>query len=197
MDVAQAAEADPEALLVRMRSGDREAAAEFVARFGPRIRRRVRGKLGPAMRRLFDSQEIMSTLGRRLDTFVGSGRLRAGSMPELWALLFRLADNSLVDKARVFRGLEAKEGADSPFAHRMAARLRESERLDPDGPLIEIDRAMSSLQDPVDREILSLWLQGSSHNEIAGSVGLAPTAVRKRWQGIRERLRELYESGRF
>jgi len=193
--VSAMAQQEPEALLARMRAGDRTAAAEFVERFGPRIRRRIRGKLNPAMRRLFDSQEIMSTLGRRLDAFIGAGRLNAGSINQLWALLLRMADNSLIEKARVFRGLEAKEGEDSPLAHSVAQRLRAAERLDPEGPLIEIDRALLSLEDGMDREILSLWLMGSNHVEIGTTVGLAPTAVRKRWQGIRGKLREAFESG--
>jgi DNA-directed RNA polymerase specialized sigma24 family protein len=193
--VDQAACEDPEVLLIRMRDGDRDAAASFLRSFGPRIRRRIRGKLGASMRRLFDSQEIMSTLGRRLDSFVGSHQLRAENMPELWALVFRLADNSLIEKARVFRSLEAKEGEDSPVAHAMANRLRAAERAGPDGSLIEIDRAIDALTDAIDREILSLWLMGSNHAEIGQCVNLAPTAVRKRWQSIREKLRELYESG--
>lgn len=178
-----------------MREGDRNAAASFLRDYGPRIRRRIRGKLGASMRRLFDSQEIMSTLGRRLDSFVGSHQLRAENMPELWALVFRLADNSLIEKARVFRSLEAKEGEDSPIAHVVARRLKAAERVDPDGSLIEIDRAIEALTDAIDREILSLWLMGSNHTEIGQCVNLAPTAVRKRWQSIREKLRELYESG--
>src|SRR5262245_42454435 len=92
---------DPQSLLERMRAGDRDAAAEFVARFAPNIRRRIRGKMNPAMRRLFDSQEILSTLVRRLDEFVGAGQLNAESIPQLWSLLFRIADNSLIEKARV------------------------------------------------------------------------------------------------
>jgi DNA-directed RNA polymerase specialized sigma24 family protein len=186
---------EPEALLHMMRLGDRTAAAEFLSRYGPRIRRRIHGKLNPAMRRLFDSQEIMSTLGRRLDAFIGAGQLGAGSLNELWSLLFRIADNSLIEKARVFRSLEAKEGEDSPFARSVARRLLDSERGDPNGPLIEIDRALLSLDDHTDREILSLWLMGSNHNEIGTTIGLAPTAVRKRWQGIRGRLKEVFESG--
>jgi DNA-directed RNA polymerase specialized sigma24 family protein len=186
---------EPEALLDMMRSGDRTAAAAFLARFAPRIRRRVRGKLSPAMRRLFDSQEIMSTIGRRLDAFIGAGQLDAASLAQLWSLLFRMADNSLIEKARVFRSLQAKEGEDSPFAQSVARRLKDAEQRDPDGPLIEIDRALHCLDDRIDREILSLWLMGSTHNEIGATIGLAPTAVRKRWQGIRGHLREVFESG--
>ncbi len=68
------------ALLDRVRGGDREASAEFISRYGPRIRRRVRGKLSPAMRRLFDSQEILATVARRLDQMVASGERRAEGM---------------------------------------------------------------------------------------------------------------------
>src|SRR5215468_7302155 len=108
-----------------MRAGDRTAAALFVERFAPQIRRRIRGKLNPAMRRLFDSQEILSTLGRRLDAFIGAGRLSGGSLNQLWSLPFRIADNSLIEKARVFRSREGKEGEDSSLAQRRASRLRE------------------------------------------------------------------------
>lgn len=186
---------EPDELLMRMRAGDRAAAAAFLDRFGPRIRRRIHGKLGPAMRRLFDSQEILSTLGRRLDVCVGSGSLRASSLEELWSLVFRIADNSLIEKARVFRSLEAKEGEDSPLAYRVLQRLKEAESQDQDGPLIEIDRALRSLDDGIDRQILSLWLQGNQHVHIAESVGMTAAAVRKRWEKIRGHLRTQCEAG--
>lgn len=180
---------NPAFLLVRMRAGDRSAAAEFIAVYGPQIRRRIRGKLGPTMRRLFDSQEILSTLGRRLDNFVHTKRLRADSVPELWALVLKIADNSLLEKARVYRALQRKEGEDSPFATQVLGRLREAETRDPEGPELEIAEAMSTLEDKVDREVLSLWLLGVPHIHIAETLGMEPPAVRKRWQAIRERLR--------
>src|SRR5690606_30935513 len=104
------------ALLERMRRGDRDAAAEFLVGYGPLIRRRIRGKLGAAMRRLFDSQEILSTVGRRLDAFVNAGRLEATTTPQLWGLVIRIAENALIEKARVVQSLKAREGEDSPFA---------------------------------------------------------------------------------
>ncbi|MFM9994440.1 MAG: hypothetical protein ACKVU4_01420, partial [Phycisphaerales bacterium] len=66
---------DPEALLQRMRRGDRAAAGEFVNRYGSRLLRRIRSKLSQPMRRVFDSVDILSTLARRLDRFVSSGQL--------------------------------------------------------------------------------------------------------------------------
>src|ERR1051325_8138362 len=66
-------------LLERMKRGDRVAAAEFIADNASRIRRRFRGKLGPDVRRLFDSQDLVSTVSRRLDTIIMRHSLAAGA----------------------------------------------------------------------------------------------------------------------
>lgn len=175
-------------LLTRMKAGDRQAAAQFMDRFGSRIRRRVRGRLRPAMRRLFDSQEIISTLSRRLDAFVAGGRLAACSENQLWALIFRMAENAVIDKARVFRSLQSVENGDG-FAALLVWRLREAEQREPEGPETELNRAFAALEDRTDREILSLWLHDTPHYVTANILGLSPAAVRKRWETIKRRLR--------
>ncbi len=177
-------------LLQQMRDGDRSAAAAFVTRYGARIRRRIRQKLSPAMRRIFDSQDILSTLGRRLDMFVRSRSVRATSEAQLWALVYRIADNAVVDKARVFRRLEEVETEDGPFAHDLLRRLRTAQERANDGAEVEISSVMEFIKDPIDRQILHLWLLGTRHLVIAEFVELAPTAVRKRWQEIRYKLHD-------
>ena len=186
---------DAETLVQRMRDGDRNAAAEFYNRYASRIRRRIRGKLAPTMRRLFDSQEILSTVGRRLDLYVRNGQLEAANESQLWALLFKMADHALIDKARLFRRLEAMEGADGELARTSLRRLRNAERPGGSGAEIEIDTALRSMSDPIDRQILSMWLAGVSQSLIADLLNIAPTAVRKRWQKIRERLRKRFDAG--
>ena len=175
-------------LLRRMRAGDREAAALFMTRYGSRIRRRIRGKLSPAMRRIFDSQEILSTLGRRLDLYVRSGRLEAANEQQLWALVFRMANNAVIDKSRIFRRLRKVEGEDSDFSRQMLARLNDVRRRGDRGVEIEIEHALGLFGDLIDKQILSFWLSGTRLSLIAQYVGLAPTAVRKRWQRIRSKL---------
>jgi DNA-directed RNA polymerase specialized sigma24 family protein len=190
---ADSGSAGVQVLLQQMRAGDREAAAVFITRFGARIRRRIRGKLSPAMRRIFDSQDILSTLGRRLDLFVRSGRLTAASEAQLWALVFRMAENAVVDKGRVFRRLQRVEDEEGLFAQELSSRLRHAERCRNAGAEIEIERAMNLFADRVDRQILSLWLAGTPQTVIAEYVDLAPTAVRKRWQKIRSELQERFQ----
>ena len=179
-------------LLERMRRGDRSAAAEFITQYGSRIRRRIRGKLSPAMRRIFDSQEIVSTIGRRLDLFVRNGGVRARNEAELWALIHHMAENAVIDKARVFRRLEQVENEDGPFAHDFARRLRIAEGQENGGAEMVIGRALDSLSDETDRQILYFWLRGCRHSLTAEYVNLAPTAVRKRWQEIRARLHQRF-----
>lgn len=193
MDHADSTPPPPiEDLVVRMRSGDREAVGLFVEAYGPFVRRRVRGKLGPSMRRLFDSQEILSTLSRRLDRYVRSGRLQASTEPQLWALVFKMVDAALVDKVRIIRRLRHAEGEDSEFARTWLSRIDRAARStgpDGDGVELEIDAALRLLPNAVDRQILSLWLMGNSHRVIGGYLGISADATRQRWQAIRERLR--------
>lgn len=184
-----------EMLLRRMRSGDREAAAVFIVRYESRLRRRIRGKLNPSMRRVFDSQDILSTISRRLDQFVRSGRLEASSEQQLWALIFRMANNAIIDKSRVYRRLQQTEGPDSSFAQDLLMRLRQAERQSREGVEIELEKALKVLTNSLDKEILSLWLMGTRHREIAQTVGMAPAAVRKRWQKIKEKLQLRFLQG--
>lgn len=182
-------------LLDRMRAGDRSAAGEFMERFGSRIRRRIRFKLSAPMRRLFDSQEILSTVARRLDQYVGLDRVEAAVPEELWALVFRIADNAFVDKVRLFRRLESVEGSDSPFARSLFNSMRRAEDGRESGVEIEMERVFNSLECPLDREILSLWLTGDDQPQIARQLGVTQDVVRQRWHRLREHLREMIEDG--
>lgn len=175
-----------ETLLQRMRAGDRQAAAEFMERMGSRLRRRLGSKLGPEMRRVLDSADVLSTVVRRLDRFVLSRQLRAASMGELWSFLCVVADRAVSEKGRRIQSDRAE--APGWTAHvRDQHRAREREARGTPG--IDLRAALDALPDSVDREILVLWFSGRKLRHISAAVGIAPTGVRKRWQSIRERLR--------
>jgi DNA-directed RNA polymerase specialized sigma24 family protein len=182
-------------LVRRMRVGDRQAAAEFMIEYGPLLRRRVRGKLGAAMRRLFDSQEILSTVGRRLDRYVRVGGLEAESPGQLLQLVFRMAEGAVIDKVRVFKRLERVEGEDSHFAQEFSSRLHDADADQSDGAEISLDAALRVLTNDIDRQILTMWLNGTQHNVIAWDLGMTPAAVRQRWKTIRDRLKESLQLG--
>ena len=160
-----------------------------MTRFATRIRRRVRGKLNPSIRRLFDSLDVMSSIGRRLDFYVRSGRLEATNEAQLWALVNTIAHRTVIDKARIFRRLQRVENDDSAFAHEMARRMREAEQASSHGAEEVIELAVSMLDDRIDRLILTHWLTETPFAVIAEMVSMKPPGVRKRWERIRATLR--------
>ena len=184
-----------DSLLWRMQAGDREAAAQFLLQYGSRIRRRIRGKLGPAIRKLFDSMDILSTIGRRLDLYVMSGRLDVATEAQLWSLLFKMADHAMVDKTRIFNSLQAIEGEDGEFAHDFARRLRQADRAHTSGAELELDKCLRLLTDPIDRQILSMWLVGQPYASIAEMLDISVDLVRKRWERIKSHLKSKFRAG--
>lgn len=134
----------------------------------------------------------MSTVGRRLDMYVRSGKLEAASEQQLWSLMFRIANNAVIDKSRAFRRLQQVEEEDSGFMRELSSRQRESERQQDLGESIELEKALGLFEDHIDKQILSLRLLNTQHCDIAEHVDLPPTAVRKRWQKIMTRLRERF-----
>ena len=184
---------DLEALLGRLRDGDRDAGADLLESYGARIRQRVRRRLSPRARRLFDSQEVLSTVARRLDRMIDERRVRAESPEELWGLLFRITDRSIVDKGRAFRRLRRAEGDDAPVAALMARRLAEPSETEGSGE--RLASIFESIESAEDRELLALWLRGLSHGAIASVLGLPEGTVRRRWHTLRVALRDRLEAG--
>lgn len=178
-------------LLEAMGRGDRRAAAEFVVCYGPQIRRRIRGKLRVNMRRLFDSQDILSTLGRRLDAYVHRGQFEARSEGELWNLVFTIAERSVAEKAKIWRSLTEN---DSGLVRQTMGRLGEAERFSEDDLSSEgeFEHLLQSIPFIEDRQIARLWATGHSSEVIASELGLTPGQVRKRWSRVCEKLREQF-----
>lgn len=189
------ADSSVEDLLWRMRTGDRNAAAEFLNRYGSQIRRRIRGKLGPSVRRLFDSTDILSTLGRRLDLFVMAGRLQAQNELQLWQLLHRMADRALVDKVRVVRTKRNVESPTGAIARQHAQRAKKVTTPKRDGESdVELDQCLSMVDQPLDRRIVLLWVSGETFVNIGRAVNLSEDAVRKRFNRVQAMLKDRLQS---
>lgn len=188
-------EHDGRTLLDRMRGGDREAAAEFMQRFGPAVRRRVRVKLGMSMRRVFDSEDVLSTVTRRLDEVVRRGRLRTETEAGLQALVLRILDFALREKVRAHQRGRRGQGSDHPLTHGEDEVPDRSRQPYPTCFETDSDTLMRSLDDDLDQEILLLRMHGNQLANIARSLGLEGPFVRKRWQRIHTRLAALERFG--
>lgn len=178
------------ALLDRMRRGDRSAASEFVLAYGPLIRGRFRNRLSPRMRSYFDSLDLVSTVARRLDQYVASHDVDCQSPGQLFGLVFDIARASCVDKHRVLARLDRTEGPDSPVAEALRQRLRTPGGRSSEAPF-ELDTLLRRLPDPEDAELVLLWLDDRTFEEIGASLGMSGDAAKKRWYRLRAVLHSL------
>lgn len=191
-----ALEATSESELVALvRGGSREAGAEFLRRNHGVLRQRIRRRLRHIGRRLFDSQEILSTVFRRLDRMVLRGTVHAINPAALMGLVIEIADHSVVDKARVIDRINRSEGEDSVFAREFQRRIHDSERLTPDSGEDAISSVFEGLSGPREREILGLWLRGCPLKSIAVEMETKPAALRKQWEKIRRKCIKILKNG--
>ncbi len=167
--------------------------ALFVTRYGSRIRRHIRGKLGAAMRSIFDSQDILSTVAMRLDLFMQSGRMEVAGENQLWALVFRMAEHAVQQKALAYRRLRRREYRYCQLMPAVSWFLPQPDR---GGSMsgLDVERVLGSLESDIDRQIVSQWMTGTALRAIATQLGHTQSAVRKRWQRIKRRLRARLES---
>ncbi len=170
-------------LLARMRAGDRDAAAEFMAVYGARFRRRVRSLLGRAVRRLADEEDLLATVMRRLDEMVLMHRLHAATVEELWSLVGRMAVNAAADLSHAAE----REGRARPGpADKEASAARQAEAEEESRGVLGRSRAVLGA---VDQDILRMRIAGRTLGQIARALGRGGAAVRKRWARIRKALR--------
>ncbi|MEK6703280.1 MAG: ECF-type sigma factor [Planctomycetota bacterium] len=183
-------EPSAEVLLGRVREGDRNAAGALFERYRPLIRQRCRAKIRPSLRGVTDSEDLWSTVARRFDAMMAGGGPSVESERAFWVLVGTLIEHAVVDRVRVLRRLERVNSEDEPFAATLRERL---ERRETSHESEVLDEAFRFLTQPVDRDILTLWLFEHSHKEIAQAVGMTEVGVRVRWHKIRGLLRDHLE----
>lgn len=176
-------------LLERLRAGDPDAVGEFFTEYGPVVRAHYRRKIGRQMQRLVDSQDLLSTILRRLCLRLRGTGIRAENHKQFWALVYRIGNDAIVDRIQVVDRLREMEAQGSEFARAMSERLMTS------GPHADRDFAeqlslvLDRIESSIDRELLVLWLHGHGLSDAGAILGLNPAAVRKRWQRLREAIR--------
>ncbi len=186
-------EAELAALIGRMQRGDRSAVGEYVERYGPYLRRRARGRLGSQLRRMVDSLDMVSTIGRRLDRCVTAGTLRAEGPAQFNALLNRIMSAALVDKVRAIDRLRHAEQDEQVWGRSACIAIERGGEND--GEWSDwLEAAMRELATDDDRWLLQLWLNDVPLFRIAEVMSasgspVTPAAVRQRWKAVRDRLR--------
>lgn len=167
-----------------MAQGDRVAVAEFVRQVEPVILKRIRQKMGGRMRRVFDSEEALSSTRRRLDQMAARGKLRITGQEELRALILILAEHVVADlgakAAHILKGETATVVRERAAVH--PDRDDEQSR--------DRSRAIMSEAKPKESEIAQYKARGIRLDVAASLLGQSHDAVKQTWSRFARRNRQ-------
>ena len=169
-------------LIERVRAGDQAAAAEFVRRYEPEIRREVRLLLrDPRLRRSFDSIDVCQSVLASFFARAASGQYALDGPDHLFRLLMTMARNKLVRRVRRQRARSRDDRRIAPDGLRqlesVAVAVADSpSRLASDRELIEEVRGMLSDEE---WELAERRSDGRAWSEIAAELGGTPDSRRK------------------
>jgi len=180
------------ALLARARQHDEQAMDELCRQYEPRLRIVARVLLGPALRPLLDSMDLVQSVHRSLLTGIREEKLDISTPENLVALAVTLLRRKV---ARHWRRQQRQRrlnlgGSSLDLLPSLLADLAMSE---PDPADIaqyhdQVEQLCRQLE-PTERHILALRIDGYTTAEIAEQLGLNHITLRVRLTRLRERLR--------
>ncbi len=166
----------------------RDRAAELLLSQRDKINRRIHSRMLQSARKIADTEDVLSTALRRLDSLIIKGSMRAQSDAQLFALAHQVIERTIREKARNARRLKRRE----LIAEELAASARVEGIVPTQDLLVRIGRLSN---DATDKEIALLRARGIRLHEIAESLGLPDAVVRKRWSRLKIRAREIMSEG--
>ncbi len=175
-------------LVARVRDGDELAATALYERYAHRVFELVDSKLGAQLRATTEPEDIVQSVFKSMFRGVQAGHYMAPPGSTLWNLLAVIAVNKLRRKATY-----------------QAAQRRDSQRsevLETEDNALAVDESAADflalcvretvgLLRPLDREVLSMRIQGHSIDEISNAIGRSLRTVERSLQRCREQLAEL------
>ena len=174
-------------LVKRIRTGDDQAAAELLERYGNVFLRTIRLRLeNTSMRRLVDSEDIRQSVFGSLFVRLRLGQYELGNDRDLINLLFKMAHNKLTAKQRRQRH-EPRGAVDSEIRD---PGPTPSEVL---GPKDLLQAALRRLK-PEELRILELRDKGAEWEAVAAELGGTAEARRKQWERASERVAQELDS---
>lgn len=177
----------------RIRAGDQQAAAEFVGRYGPIIRREVRLRLEDSrLRRTFDSTDVVQSVLASFFLRTANGEFDLDSPEQLAGLLMQMTRNKLASAARTHyrrrRDVRRVTGDEQALKTAVADGPTPCDEL-AEAELLRIVRERLTNEE---RQIADLRADGRSWHEVAAALGGTRQARRMQLtRGVERAGREL------
>jgi RNA polymerase sigma-70 factor (ECF subfamily) len=186
-------------LMDRLRSGEDEAAREVFARFAARLVALARRHLDARLAVKVDPEDVVQSAYKSFFIRQRAGTLEVGNWDSLWGVLTLITVRKCADRAAYYKadkrdvGRELSGGStdSSPGAAAEIALDREPMPEEASVLAETVEALFRAVDDPDERAILELSLQGFTAAEISESLGRAERSVRRLRERIRKRLERL------
>ena len=186
-------------LMGRLRTGEDAAAREVFARFASRLAGLARRHLDARMIAKVDPEDVVQSAYKSFFLRQREGELDVGTWDGLWGLLTMLTLRKCADRAAYYRAgkrdvtREANTGAPEDSAPGVVDLALDREPLpDEAAALAEtVEALFRTIDDPDERAILEMSLQGYTATEISERLGRAERSVRRLREHIRKRLERM------
>jgi RNA polymerase sigma-70 factor (ECF subfamily) len=167
-------------LIRRVRAGEAEAAAELVRQYEPAIRRSLRLRLDPRLRRSCDSMDLCQAVLGSFFVRTAAGQYDLETPEQLLKLLATMARHKLYkarrDQLRARRDARREMAVNAEAQQVPAAASTPSQQVAARELLDEVRRRLSDEE----RQLMELRSQGHDWAGIAAELGGSPEALRKK-----------------
>lgn len=167
-------------------TGQRAGAAEVLTQHRDELLRRIHARIGGSTRKITDTEDILSTVARRLDRLIADGRLEAGNERQLFALIHAITDRTLLEKHRMATRAQKRETTSVVGRRVEEAKGSGDGRIEPRA----LEKIVGMVTDPIDRQILDGKARGWSYGTLALELGISEDSVRQRWSRLRRKVQE-------
>jgi RNA polymerase sigma-70 factor (ECF subfamily) len=185
-------------LMGRLRSGEDEAARVVFVRFAARLAGLARRHLDSRVSAKVDPEDVVQSAYKSFFLRQREGGLDVGTWDGLWGLLTIITLRKCADRAAYYRAgkrdvtRETATGGDDSAPGAVELALDREPRPEEAAVLAEtVEALFRTIDDPDERSILELSLQGHTATEISERLGRAERSVRRLREHVRKRLERM------
>ena len=185
-------------LMDRLRSGEEAAAREVFVRFAGRLAGLARRHLDVRLAVKVDPEDVVQSAYKSFFLRQREGELDVGTWDGLWGLLTLITLRKCADRAAYYRADKrnvGREAAGSPEDSAPApVELALDREPSPEEAAVlaeTVEALFRGTDDPDERAILELSLQGHTASEISERLGRAERSVRRLREHLRKRLERM------
>lgn len=186
-------------LMDRLRSGEDDAAREVFGRFAGRLVGLARRHLDHRLAVKVDPEDVVQSAYKSFFVRQRDGGIEVATWDNLWGVLTMITLRKCADRAAYYRAgkrdvtRELAGGADDsgPAAIDDLALDRDPSPDEAAALAETVEALFRAIDDPDERAILELSLQGHTAAEISESLGRAERSVRRLRERVRKRLERM------